>query len=198
MPVIIENAKKNVFKGQWCLEWCLIIIISTWCNQLQCISWFKSIKDHKIQFDSKLFVSPYMCISVCMYACISVTHCVVHVCTYGRTNVTFHMYVDADPQWLLQDATFEKMGVLMAENGGRLLGMCDELSAFLTKIKLYSSRGLTDSHELAMFLELYNANPWTRTTSLFNVHCLKIWVTRLREFRRLLNTDVYALLPIDF
>ena len=34
----------------------------------------------------------------------------------------------------------------------------------LTKIKLYSSRGLTDSHELAMFLELYNSNPWTRST----------------------------------
>lgn len=52
----------------------------------------------------------------------------------------------------------------MAENGGRLLGLFDELAAFLTKIRLYNSRGLSDSHELAMFLELYNANPWTRTT----------------------------------
>ena len=52
----------------------------------------------------------------------------------------------------------------MSENGGRLLGMFDELSSFLTKIKLYSSRGLTDSHELAMFLEVYNSNPWTRNT----------------------------------
>ena len=52
----------------------------------------------------------------------------------------------------------------MSENGGRLLGMFDELSSCLTKIKLYSSRGLTDSHELAMFLELYNSNPWTRST----------------------------------
>lgn len=62
------------------------------------------------------------------------------------------------------DATFEKMGALMAENAGWLLGMFDELSSFLTKIKLYSSRGLTDSHELAMFLKLYNSIPWTRTT----------------------------------
>jgi len=53
------------------------------------------------------------------------------------------------------------MGVLMAENNGRLLAMYDELSFFLTKIKLYGNRGLSDSHELAMFLELYNANPWT-------------------------------------
>ena len=77
----------------------------------------------------------------------------------------FSLYLDADPSWILQDATFEKMGVIMAENDGRLLGLFDELSVFLTKIKLYSNRGLTDSHELAMFLELYNANPWTRTTS---------------------------------
>ena len=68
------------------------------------------------------------------------------------------------PEWILQDATFEKMGVLMSENGGRLLGLYDELSGFLTKIRLYTSRGLTDSHELAMLLELYNANPWTRIT----------------------------------
>ena len=56
----------------------------------------------------------------------------------------------------------------MAENNGHLLGVYDELSAFLTKIKLYGSRGLSDSPELAMFLELYNANPWTRTTGKFH------------------------------
>lgn len=72
--------------------------------------------------------------------------------------------VAAEPSWLLQDATFEKMGALMANNGDRLLGLYDEMSAFLTKIKIYNSRGLTDSHELGMFLELYNANSWTRTT----------------------------------
>ena len=55
----------------------------------------------------------------------------------------------------------------MAENNGRLLAMYDELSAFLTKIKLYGNRGLSDSHELTMFLELYNANPWTRTTGMY-------------------------------
>ena len=57
------------------------------------------------------------------------------------------------------------MGALMAENGGRQLGMIDELSAFLIKIRLHSSSGLTDGHERAMFLELYNANPRTRTTT---------------------------------
>lgn len=82
-------------------------------------------------------------------------------------GTTFLSPSDHEPTWLLQDATFEKMGVLMAENNGRLLAMYDELSAFLTKIKLYGNRGLSDSHELAMFLELYNANPWTRTTGMY-------------------------------
>lgn len=62
----------------------------------------------------------------------------------------------------------------MSENGGRLLGMYDELSAFLTKIKLHNSRGLTDSHELAMFLELCNATPWTRTTGIIMFHATKL------------------------
>lgn len=74
----------------------------------------------------------------------------------------------------LQDATFEKMGALMAENRGRLLEMDDELSSFLTKIKLFSNHGLADSHELAMFLELHNANPWTRTTGMCNCLCNKL------------------------
>ena len=46
---------------------------------------------------------------------------------------------DHEPTWLLQDATFKKMGVIMAENNGRLLAIYDELSAFLTKIKLYGN-----------------------------------------------------------
>ncbi len=66
----------------------------------------------------------------------------------------------------MQDATFEKMGVLISENNGCLLGMYDEFSSFLCKIRIYCKGGLTDSHELAMFLELYNANPWTRTTGM--------------------------------
>jgi hypothetical protein len=64
----------------------------------------------------------------------------------------------------LQDATFEKMGALMSENSGRLLGLYDELTSFLTRINLYRGKGLSDTHELAVFLELYNANEWTRTT----------------------------------
>ena len=37
----------------------------------------------------------------------------------------------AHPQWLLDEATIEKMGELMATNNSKLLGMYDELSTFL-------------------------------------------------------------------
>ena len=82
---------------------------------------------------------------------------------------------DTDPSWVFDDATFEKMGALMYENSSRLLGFYDELSAFLTQINLYRGRGLSDSHELAQFLQLYNGHPWRRDTgqaspSTTNVH----------------------------
>ena len=69
-----------------------------------------------------------------------------------------------DPTWLLGDATCEKMGDLMASNGGRLLGLYDELSSFLSQLNLYRGKGVALSHELALFLQLYNGHSWTRST----------------------------------
>lgn len=71
---------------------------------------------------------------------------------------------DRNPAWTFDEATFEKMGALMAENGGRLLGTFDELTSFLTQINLYKSRGLTDSLDLSAFLQLYNGHGWCRKT----------------------------------
>ena len=67
-------------------------------------------------------------------------------------------YTSHDAAWLLGDATCEKMGDLMATNGGRLLGLYDELSSFLTQLNLSRGKGLTHSHELALFLQLYNGH----------------------------------------
>ena len=52
----------------------------------------------------------------------------------------------------------------MAANGGRLLGLYDELTTFLTQLNLYRGKGLTLSHELAIFLQLYNGHSWKRAT----------------------------------
>ena len=69
-----------------------------------------------------------------------------------------------DPAWLLDEASFEKMGELMAANHSKLLGMYDELSTFLAQINIYRGKGLADSHDLATFLSLYNGKSWTRAT----------------------------------
>ena len=53
----------------------------------------------------------------------------------------------------------------MSMNNGRLLGLYDELSAFLGKPNICWGRGgISDSHELSTLLELYNACEWSRST----------------------------------
>ncbi len=71
---------------------------------------------------------------------------------------------ESHPSWTLEEATFEKMGALMAENDGKLLGLYDELSSFLTGINLYNSKGLSESHDIHKFLQLYNGLQWKRRT----------------------------------
>lgn len=66
--------------------------------------------------------------------------------------------------WLLDEASFEKMGELMANNNSKLLAMYDELSTFLAQINVYRGKGLSDSHKLSAFLSLYNGKSWTRAT----------------------------------
>ena len=79
----------------------------------------------------------------------------------GKSTLFHHLYnilheirtcgvLDEDPAWLVDDSSFEKMGALMHENSGRLLGLYDELAAVLSQIKLYRG-GLSESHELALF-----------------------------------------------
>lgn len=76
---------------------------------------------------------------------------------------------DASPHWLLEEATFEKMGAMMSD---KLLGLYDELPSFLTQINLYKARGLSDAHDLALFLQLYNGHPWTRKTGKYIINYL--------------------------
>ena len=71
---------------------------------------------------------------------------------------------DESPSWFLDDQSFEKMGALMHANHSKLLGLHDELPMFLTQINVFRGKGLSDSHELTVFLQLYGANPWVRKT----------------------------------
>ncbi len=48
-----------------------------------------------------------------------------------------------------------------------MLGLYDELPTFLTQLNLYRGKSLTMSHELGVFLQLYNGHSWTRTTGSY-------------------------------
>ena len=39
-------------------------------------------------------------------------------------------------------------------------GLYDELTMFLSQINVFRGRGVTDSHELSVFLQLYGAEQW--------------------------------------
>ena len=80
--------------------------------------------------------------------------------------------IDVACQWLLDEASFEKMGAMMASNNNKIFGLYDELSTFLSQINIYRGRGLSESHDMATFLSLYNAKSWSRATGnciIFNL-----------------------------
>ena len=74
--------------------------------------------------------------------------------------------------WLLDEASFEKMGAIMTTNNNKLLGLYDELSTFLSQINVYCGKGLSESHDLATFLSLYNAKSWMRSTGMIIIQIL--------------------------
>ena len=57
---------------------------------------------------------------------------------------------------MFDDTSLEKMGDLMPKNSCRLIGLYDELTLILSKINLYYGKGLLDTHEMSVFLQLYN------------------------------------------
>ena len=71
---------------------------------------------------------------------------------------------DDSISWMMDDQSFEKMGDIMHKNHWKLLGLYDELSMFLSQVDIFRGRGLSDSHELAVFLQLYGAERWVRRT----------------------------------
>ena len=105
----------------------------------------------------------------------------------GKSTLFRHLYnllsevrreagvAEDDLTWVLDDATFEKMGALMHINCSRILGFYDELSSFLTQVNLFRGRQLSDSHELALFLQLFNGHPWRRDTGMSLKHCTGLW-----------------------
>ena len=77
---------------------------------------------------------------------------------------------ESSPSWCADDQSLEKMGALISENNGRLLGLYDELAMFLSQMNIFHGKSITDSRELCVFLQLFGANSWTRKTGKFTVH----------------------------
>ena len=86
------------------------------------------------------------------------------LCNILRKACVKAQLTESDRQWVLDEATFEKMGELMAMNHSKLLAAYDELSTFLAQINVYRGKGLCESHDLATFLSLYTGKSWTRAT----------------------------------
>lgn len=59
------------------------------------------------------------------------------------------------------------MGDLMFNNHWKLLGLYDELPMFLSQVNIFRGKGLSDSHELALFLQLYGSEQWVRRTGKY-------------------------------
>ena len=64
-------------------------------------------------------------------------------------------------------------------NSNRLFGIYDELTTFLTKLNVYQGKGLSSSHELSIFLQLYNGHSWKRSTGMYSTYI------------QLINVNVY-------
>ena len=71
---------------------------------------------------------------------------------------------DEGPFWLSDDQSFEKLGELMNDNNGELLGLYDELSMFLAQMNVCRGRIVTDSQQVSTFLQLYGSDQWIRRT----------------------------------
>ena len=71
---------------------------------------------------------------------------------------------DEGPFWLSDDQSFEKLGELMNDNNGKLLGLYDELSMFLAQMNVCRGRIVTDSQQVSTFLQLYGSDQWIRRT----------------------------------
>ena len=79
-------------------------------------------------------------------------------------DVQVTLATDETSSWFCDDQSFEKMGDLMYQNHWKLLGLYDELPMFLSQVNVFRGRGLSDSHELAVFLQLYGSEQWIRRT----------------------------------
>ena len=67
---------------------------------------------------------------------------------------------------ILPHCTWEKFGEIMANNGGRVYGLFDELVSFFSTMNMYSSSkgSVQDNREYQDFLKMFTGKAKTRET----------------------------------
>lgn len=93
----------------------------------------------------------------------------------------------------LPHCTWDKLGEIMANAGGRCMGLFDELLSFFSTMNMYSSvkMQVSDTKEYQDFLQMYTGKAKTRETSKFpviKIHLLQqklIYVCHCIKLKRL-------------
>ena len=81
-------------------------------------------------------------------------------------NTVFHNARDTSVLWCNQCfwwCNIWENGCLSEREFLSNVWLYGEMSALLTQLNLYRGRGLSDSHKLSLFLQLYNGHPWKET-----------------------------------
>ena len=75
----------------------------------------------------------------------------------------------------LPHCTWDKFGDIMANSGGRCMGLFDELVSFFSTMNMYSSTKMQVSatKEYQDFLQMYTGKTKTRETGTFQLYGLK-------------------------
>ena len=87
----------------------------------------------------------------------------------------------ASKLWMLGDQSFEKLGELMSDNQWKILGLYDELPAFLSQINVCRGRTLAESQQVSTFLALYGGCQWIRRTGEFIITFYKFGLVSLTK-----------------
>ena len=71
---------------------------------------------------------------------------------------------------ILPHCTWDKFGDLLANGGGRALGLFDEIMSFFSTMNMYSSTKMqiSDTREYQDFLQMYTGKAKTRETCMYN------------------------------
>ena len=94
---------------------------------------------------------------------------------------------------ILPHCTWDKFGDILANNGGRVYGLFDELVSFFSTMNMYSS-SKSDNREYQDFLKMFTGKAKHRETSKYSECCVnllyKLNKKHLTPFERKLPSEI--------